>query len=54
VLRGMLAGPARWELSSYLLFDPGYLTAAIEAGRQRAAEVVPDAPTVPWQTCPPR
>lgn len=23
VLRGMLAGPARWELSSYLLFDPG-------------------------------
>jgi NTE family protein len=50
VLRGMLAGPARWELSSYLLFDPGYLTAAIDAGRERDTEVLSEAATVPWQT----
>ena len=52
VLRGMLAGPARWELSSYLLFDPGYLTAAIEAGAPtgRDPAVLPDGPAIPWTT----
>jgi NTE family protein len=50
VLRHLLTGPARAELSSYLLFDPGYLRAAVEAGRLRAAEVLADGPTVPWQT----
>ncbi len=40
VLRQLLAGPARWELSSYLLFDPGYLKASIEAGRERAASTL--------------
>ena len=50
VLRHLLTDPARWELSSYLLFDSGYLGAAVEAGRRRAAEVIPDGDAVPWRT----
>ena len=38
VLRTALSPAARDELSSYLLFDPGYLTASVEAGRHRAQE----------------
>ena len=34
----MLSTAARDELSSYLLFDPGYLSASVEAGRTRAHE----------------
>ncbi len=51
ILRRLLAGPARAELSSYLLFDPGYLTASIDAGRRRAAhhDVLPAGPTVAWR-----
>lgn len=40
-LRGALYGPARWELSSYLLFDPGYLSASVEQGRKDAAAILP-------------
>lgn len=36
--RRLLGAEARDELSSYLLFDPGYLTASVEAGRIRARE----------------
>jgi len=50
VLRHLLTDPARWELSSYLLFDPGYLAAAVAAGQRRAAEVLAAGPSVPWQT----
>ncbi|MGB8022656.1 MAG: patatin-like phospholipase family protein [Candidatus Nanopelagicales bacterium] len=52
VLRNLLAGPARGELSSYLLFDAGYLGASIDAGRKRAAApgVLPDGGPVPWRT----
>jgi NTE family protein len=48
VLRSLLAGPARWELSSYLLFDPGYLGAALDAGRERAEQVLPPGSDVGW------
>ncbi len=34
--RKLLGAQARDELSSYLLFDPGYLAASVEAGRTRA------------------
>ncbi len=37
-LRRLLSAEARDELSSYLLFDPGYLSASVEAGRIRAEE----------------
>ena len=37
-LRRLLSDEARDELSSYLLFDPGYLSASVEAGRIRAQE----------------
>lgn len=50
LLRQLLVGQARWELSSYVLFDPGYLSAAVDAGGRRAARILPAAPTVPWQT----
>jgi NTE family protein len=52
LLRGMLTGPARWELSSYMLFDPGYLGAAFESGRSRAShpDILPDMESVRWQT----
>ena len=52
VLRHLLAGSARWELSSYLLFDQGYLSASIDAGRQRAAhpDILPPGNTVTWRT----
>lgn len=36
--RRLLGARARDELSSYLLFDPGYLSASVEAGRTRAQE----------------
>jgi NTE family protein len=36
--RKLLGAQARDELSSYLLFDPGYLSASVEAGRIRARE----------------
>jgi NTE family protein len=51
VLRRLLAGPARWELSSYLLFDQGYLAASVHAGKERAAQpdVLP-AGTGFWRT----
>ncbi len=52
LLRQLLAGAARWELSSYLLFDRGYLTASVMAGRERAADpdVLPAGDTVAWLT----
>lgn len=52
LLRNLLVGSARGELSSYLLFDPGYLGASIDAGRTRAAtpDVLPDAGPVHWRT----
>ena len=37
-LRRLLSPRARDELSSYLLFDPGYLSASVAAGRVRAEE----------------
>lgn len=37
-LRRLLSDESRDELSSYLLFDPGYLSASVEAGRIRARE----------------
>lgn len=51
VLRNLLAEPARGELSSYLLFDAGYLGACLDAGRKRAAapDVLPDGVAVPWR-----
>jgi NTE family protein len=51
VLRRLLAGPARWELSSYLLFDRGYLSGSVTAGRARAAqpEVLKPGPDF-WRT----
>lgn len=49
--RRLLGPHARDELSSYLLFDPGYLSASVEAGRIRAQEagvLGVDAGTVDW------
>jgi NTE family protein len=49
VIRRILAGDARWELSSYLLFETGYLRAAVTAGHQRAEEILPHGTDpVPW------
>jgi NTE family protein len=50
-LRRLLSPRARDELSSYLLFDPGYLGASVDAGRIRAqeAEVLGASPArVDW------
>ena len=47
----VLSAAARDELSSYLLFDPGYLRASVEAGKVRAREAdVPegDSTTIGW------
>lgn len=43
LLRQLLYGRARWELSSYLLFDRGYLSAAVDAGMEQAAGLNLDA-----------
>jgi NTE family protein len=48
-LRGALYGTARPELSSYLLFDPGYLAASLARGRRDAAALVPLPGTPLWQ-----
>jgi NTE family protein len=49
LVRRILAGDARWELSSYLLFETGYLRAAVTAGHQRAEEILPTGTgPVPW------
>jgi hypothetical protein len=52
LLRHLLAGSARWELSSYLLFDRGYLSASVAQGLQRAAdpEVLSPGRNVVWHT----
>ena len=51
-LRQLLSAEARDELSSYLLFDPGYLSASVEAGRIRAQEAgVLDPDTRSWTGC---
>ncbi len=50
-LRRLLSAEARDELSSYLLFDPGYLSASVDAGRVRAQEagvLDPDTEIVDW------
>lgn len=49
VLRALLAGPARAELSSYVLFDRAYLSASVDAGRTRASQILPPGNgPVPW------
>ncbi|MGB7979612.1 MAG: patatin-like phospholipase family protein [Candidatus Nanopelagicales bacterium] len=51
--RKLLGAQARDELSSYLLFDPGYLSASVEAGRIRAQEarvLGEGTPVVDWSS----
>lgn len=50
LLRGALSEKAKWELSSYLLFDPGFLAESIHAGRRRSMHLLPPGnDPVPWQ-----
>ncbi len=52
VLRAVLSPAARDELSSYLLFDPGFLQASATAGRVRAEEagVLGPGQEIGWRT----
>lgn len=52
LLRTALSPAARAELSSYLLFDPGYLRASVHAGQARAqqAHVLGPPGSIHWMT----